>query len=128
LISVSKTTGKIRRHLADFHAMSGDDLALFFEAWRCMLGWWFRQRAGWMPDTLVAVAPESFRESNCCQEVRIRACHLAVIRAERYQFVRGNCLLRSLTLQSMLQRRHLDADPGKDTLVSRVLHGSRRPG
>ena len=89
--------------------MNSTELLLFFEAWRFMLGFSIRQRAGSLPEEFLGDSLSGSRSRDQQTIETIKACHLAVIRAERYHFVRGNCLLRSTTLVDLLTRRDVSA-------------------
>ena len=99
----------INRHVARFREMELAELVLFLEAWRYMLGHWTRRRLGCLPDTWVCGAPAPNPQAERRQRAVLQACQLAVNRAERYHFPRSNCLLRSLTLMSLLRRRGIEA-------------------
>ena len=89
--------------------MDSAELLLFFEAWRSMLGFSIRKRAGSLPEEFLGDSRAKGRAGDQQSLETIKACHLAVSRAERYHFVRGNCLLRSTTLVDLLTRRGVKA-------------------
>ena len=107
---MKKAHNRLDQHLRKFNRMDTAELGLFLRAWFGLFAWWIRLRMGSLPDSLAADRPGESRRAppDACQR-SIRECQLAVNRAENYHFLRGNCLLRSLTLQTLLRARGVDS-------------------
>ena len=102
------TRRRISQHINKFSQMDVRELGLFLRAWITLSGWWIRVRIGSIPeaatDALPAQQPTTrSAQAQDAESSFVRSSQLAVQRAENYHFIRGNCLLRSLTLRSLLQ-------------------------
>ena len=101
---------RIGQHARKFNQMEPGELALFIRAWMTMSGWRVRVCFGAIPDaaTTARLADPSI-PLTADSRSQIRSCQLAVQRAENYHWLRGNCLLRSLTLQSLLRAKGISS-------------------
>ncbi len=106
---MARSSQSVGTHVARFRQMDAGEIARFLEAWRLMLYWWARRRLGRLPEGIAAETnvPDSLPAEERTAEMT--ACERAVHRAERYHFMRGNCLLRALTLRDLLRRHGLGA-------------------
>lgn len=97
---------RIGQHVHKFSEMDVGELSLFLRAWLILSGWWIRVRVGAIPDSLATQSARA-ASSPTMDSIQplIKSCQLAAHRAENYHFLRANCLLRSLTLQSLLRSR-----------------------